>query len=168
MSNPGKSRNELLKLIMQPIEQLRLTSCYPLKVQFSRFWHDSCFFGVSNCNWSGFVQNITQRCSTQRKEQISFFPIIVLNPLDENCIYPTLLYICDQENKLRVEIPSITFDQLLWQQSVGIIAVANFTIVSRIDGFDMMMSFLGSIGNLMKGSGIEDLFIVNTVIQITS
>ena len=65
-------------------------------------------FGVSNGNWSGFMQNITQGCSTQRKDQISFLPIIDLNPSDENCIYITLHYVCNQANKSRVEVPSVT------------------------------------------------------------
>ena len=129
------------------------------KGQFTLLWHYSWYFGVSNGNWLGFMQDTTQRCSTQRKDQIYLLPIIDLKPLDENCIYSTLLYICDQAKKLRVEVRSVTFDQLLWQKSVGIIDEANLRIVFRLSGFHMMMSFLGSIGNLMKGSGIEDLFI---------
>ena len=71
------------------------------------------------------MQNITQKCSTQRKDQISCLPIIDLNPSDENCIYSILLYICDQGKKLRVEVPSVTFYQPFWQRSVGTIARAN-------------------------------------------
>ena len=55
------------------------------------------------------MQNITQECSTQRKDQISFLPNIDLNPSDENYIYSILLYICKQASKLRVEVPSVTF-----------------------------------------------------------
>ena len=109
MQYPGKSHNGLLKLTMQSIGLLRLASCYPLKVQFTLLWHYSWFFGVSNSNWSGFMQNITQECSTQRKDQISFLHNIDLNPSDENCLYSTLLYICKQASKLRVEVPSVTF-----------------------------------------------------------
>ena len=43
MQYPGESRNELLKLTTQPIEQLRLTACYPLKVRFTILWHYSWF-----------------------------------------------------------------------------------------------------------------------------
>ena len=121
---------------------------------------------------TAIARNITQGCSAQRKDQISFLPIIDLNPSDEDCIYSTLLYICDHANKLRVEVPSVTFDQPLWQKSVGIIAEGNLKIVCRLGGFHMMMSFLGSIQNLMKGSGIENLLIEvyaeNTVNHIMS
>ena len=139
----------MLKLTIQPIEQPKLTSWYPLKLQFFLLWNYNWFFGVSNCNWSGFMQNITQGCSTQRKDQVSFLPIDS-NPSEENCIYSTLLYIRDQANKLRVEFPYVTLDQPLQQKSVSIIAEDNLRIVCRLGGFHMMMSFLGSIGNFMK------------------
>ena len=166
-----KSHNGLLKLTMQHIEQLTLTLFYLLKVQFSISWRYSWLFRVSNGSWSGFMQNITQRCSTQIN-QISFLPIIDLNPTDENCIYSALLYICDQENKLRVKVPSVTFHQPLWQKFVSITEEAKLRIFCRLGGFHMMMSYLGSIGNLIKGSCIEDLFIEvyggNTVSHIMS
>ena len=120
---PEKSRDGLLKLKMQPIKQVTLLSTlsYPPEVNYTLLWHYSWCFRQSNCNWSGFMRSITQGSGTQRKDQISFAPIIDLNPSDENCVYSTLLYICDQANKLRVEVPSVTFDQPLWQKSVSII-----------------------------------------------
>ena len=110
-------------------------------------------------HWSGFMQKITQECSTERKDQVCFLPNIDSNPTDENYIYSTLLNIRDQAKKLRVEILSVTFDQPLWQKSVGVIEKADPRIVCRLEGFQMITSFLGSIGNFMKGSGIEGLFI---------
>lgn len=60
----------LLKFSMKPVEQLTVTPCYCLEVHF---------FGSSNYNWLGCMQNITQGYSTQRKDQtpqmrIVFFP----------------------------------------------------------------------------------------------
>ena len=63
---PGKSRNGLLKLTMQPIEQLRLTSCYPLKVKFTLLRHCSWFFGVSNCNCEEY--HTRMQCSEKRSD----------------------------------------------------------------------------------------------------
>ena len=58
------------------------------------------------------------------------------------------------------------------QKSMGIIEEANLPIICRLEGFHMMMSFLGSVWNLMKGSGLEDLFAEvyaeNTVSHIIS
>ena len=85
-------------------------------------------------------------------------PIIDLNPSDESCIYSTLLYIISQTEKLKVRTPCVTFVQPLWLKGYNIIRNKNLQIVCRLGGFHTLMSFLGSIGVLMKGSGLEDLF----------
>ena len=41
---------------------------------------------------------------------------------------------------------------------MGIIHEENRPIMCKLGGFHILMSFLGSIGTLMKGCGIEDLF----------
>ena len=104
------------------------------------------------------MQDLTKTFSEQRKDQILFLPIIDLNPSDETCIYSTLLFVCDQAKKLGIQVPSITFDQPLWLKASGIIEESKLNIVCRLGGFHTMMSFLRSIGVLMKGSGLEGLF----------
>ena len=49
------------------------------------------------------------------------------------------------------------FYQPLWLKATGIINDANLNIC-RLGGFHTLMSFLGSVGNMMKGSGLEELF----------
>ena len=104
------------------------------------------------------MQDLTKNISEQRKDQISFLPIIDLNPSDETCIYSTLLFVCDQAKKLGIQVPSITFDQPIWLKASGIIEESKLNIVCRLGGFHTMMSFMGSIGVLVKGSGLEGLF----------
>ena len=89
------------------------------------------------------MQDLMKTFSEQRKDQILFLPIIDLNPSDETCIYSTLLFV---------------FDQPLWLKAFGIIEESKLNIVSRMGGFHTMMSFMGSIGVLMKRSGLEGLF----------
>ena len=103
------------------------------------------------------MQNLTHSFSQQRKDKISLLPIIDLNPSDESCIYSTLLFVCDQAKKLNIKVPSITFDQPLWLKASGIIKESQLNIVCWLRGFHTMMSFMGSIGALMKGSGLERL-----------
>jgi hypothetical protein len=43
-------------------------------------------------------------------------------------------------------------------KAVGIIEDADLEMVCRLGGFHTLMSFLGSLGNVMKGSGLEELF----------
>ena len=60
-------------------------------------------------------------------------------------------------NKFGILVSCVTFDQPLWLKAVGIIAESGLKIVARLGGFHTTMSFLGSIGKLMAGSGIEEL-----------
>ena len=94
--------------------------------------------------------------STPRSE-ILFLPIINLNRSDETCIYSTLIYAESQAAKLNVPTPCITFDQPLWLKAIEIITAKSMNIVCRLGGFHTMMSFLGSIGSMMKGSGLEEV-----------
>ena len=87
---------------------------------------------------------------------VSFLPIIDINFSNKNCIYSRVPSICDQVNMSRVEVSSATFDQPIGERSVGIFEEANHKIICNRDVFHMMMSFFGSIENLMKRSGIED------------
>ena len=55
-------------------------------------------------------------------------------------------------------MPCITFDQPLWLKAMGIIKEKDLNIVCHLRGFHMLMSFLGSIGKLMVGAGLEEVF----------
>ena len=133
-------------MTIQPTEQL-ITSCYPLKIRFTLLWHYSWFF------WSIQLQLVEFHGECHRRMQYSeersnfFFVITDLNPSEKkNCIYYTLRYICNQTSKSKVEISSVRF--------AGIIGEANLRIVCRLGQFHMIMTtFLGSIWNMMKGSG---------------
>ena len=95
-----------------------------------------------------------------------------LNTSDDDCIYSTLVYISEQAKQLKVSTPNITFDQPLYMKAVDIVPKAHLNIVVRLGGFHMLMSFLGSIGHLMKGTGFEDAMGVlvgpNTVAHVLS
>ena len=51
----------------------------------------------------------------------------------------------------------MTFDQPLWLKAVEIVKAKSLNIVCRLGRFHVMMSFMGSIGSMMKGSGLEDI-----------
>lgn len=89
------------------------------------------------------------------KSNIKMLPIININPSDPTCIYSTLLFVIDQSKKLNVETPSITFDQPLWYKATDIVIEKSLKIVVHLGGFHTLMSFVGSIGCFMDGSGLE-------------
>ena len=138
-------------------------------------WHYSWAFASDNKprpNWSGFMQACTFGSDHPSKSRIDFLPIIDHNPNDVSCIYTTLIYVQKQAAKLRLPTPVITFDQPLWLKAMKIIKAEKLSIVCRLGGFHLLMSFVGSIGHLMRGSGLEQLFEqvygTNSVDQIMS
>ena len=82
------------------------------------------------------------------KCQISFFPILDMNPSDFTCIYSVLLFIIDQAKVLNIVTPVVTFDQPQWLNATEVVQAKSLPIVLILGGFHMLMSFLGSMAML--------------------
>jgi len=54
----------------------------------------------------------------------------------------------------------VTSDQPLFQKASEIVAASNnlHKVVVRLGGFHLLMSYLGSIGQIMSGSGLAELW----------
>ena len=112
-------------------------------------------------SWSGFMQLYHNHGDYPGKSTIGFMPMIDMNSSDLSCINSTLHFVCEQSVKYNVA-PVVTFDQPLFWKATTIINGSSGTsplrkIVLRLGGFHTEMSFLGSIGHLMMGSGLQDL-----------
>ena len=110
--------------------------------------------------WNGFMQSIMLG-SHPGKAGVVYLPFINLPASDEICINSTLHFVADQARRYGV-VPILTFDQPLYWKARKLIENAPkdspiSSIVLRIGDFHTLMSFLGSIGHLMEGSGLEDL-----------
>ena len=125
--------------------------------------------------WSGMMQAVSKGPHPGQSSVI-FLPMIDMSATDMSCIYSTLKFICAEAKRHSV-VPVITFDQPLWWKSQ--IIVANETsdrdlqsIVLRLGGFHVEMSFLGCIGYLMSGSGLQEVletvYAPNAVIHMLS
>ena len=89
-------------------------------------------------------------------------PMIDLKSTDRVCISSTMHFVAEQSPKYNMT-PALTFDQPLYWKSMSIKeqqdeSSALKKIVLRIGGFHQMMSFIGSIGYIMQGSGLQALF----------
>ena len=87
---------------------------------------------------------------------IRMLPIIDMNPNDTTCLYSTLLFVEKQARLLNMETACITFDQPLWLKAVEITTSNQMNVVCRLGAFHTIMSFLGSIGTIMEGSGLTE------------
>ena len=95
------------------------------------------------------------------KSSAMFLPVVDLTPSDPTCVRSTLEYIAEHARCHQVS-PVITFDQQLWWVAFMIIQSQPhdsplWQIVLMLGGFHTEMSFLGTIGSLMAGSGLKEI-----------
>ncbi|CAG2249414.1 unnamed protein product [Mytilus edulis] len=106
--------------------------------------------------WSGTMQ-MFQKGSSTGVSDVTFLPMIDLNPSDMSCIYSTLMFVSKQASR-QGRTPVITFDQPLYWKSIMITSGEECSnIIVRLGGFHTQMSFLGSIGRIMSGSGLKEV-----------
>ena len=110
--------------------------------------------------WSGLMQMISKG-EYPGQASVMPLPMIDLNPSDLSCVYSTLYFICDHAKRYNIT-PVVTFDQPLWWKATTILEneMQNSSlkcIVLRLGGFHTLMSYLGSIGHLMEGTGLKDI-----------
>lgn len=93
---------------------------------------------------------------------VTFLPFIDLDPSNMSCIYSALKYAREECNKIKQVTCFVTFDQPLYAKATDIVAsTCNDNLkntVVLLGGFHTIMSFLGAIGHIMSGSGIEELW----------
>lgn len=126
-------------------------------------------------SWSGIMQTI-HHGPHPGKSSLTILPIIDMNPSDPTCINSTLHYVVNEAMIYNVT-PVLIFDEPLWWKSYLIIRNEPVdgplkSIVLMMGGFHLEMNFLGSIGYLMSGSGIQEIlelvYAPNTVTHILS
>ena len=95
------------------------------------------------------------------ESSVMFLPVIDLDPSYPSCIYTTMKFVLSQARWYGAT-PILTFDQPLYWKALTIIQSQPDGsdlkgMVLRLGGFHMQMSFLGSVGHLMAGSGLQEL-----------
>ncbi|CAC5381110.1 unnamed protein product [Mytilus coruscus] len=102
--------------------------------------------------------------------------MIDTNPSDLTCINSTLNFISKQAKAQHCS-SILTFDQPLYWKAMNIIKdepldIPLKSVILRLGGFHLEMSFVGGIGHLMEGSGITELletvYAPNAATHITS
>lgn len=123
--------------------------------------------------WFGFMQKVTTG-PFETKPTITYLPMIDLSSSSYTCIYSTLMFIAKEALK-NGTLAVCTFDQPLWWKARLIIEAEPETspikkIILMLGGFHMKMSYLGCIGYLMTGSGLqetlEQIYAPNSVVKM--
>ena len=110
--------------------------------------------------WLGFMQMVCEG-HYPGQSKIAFLSVIDLQPTVMTCVYSTLSFICDHAKRYSVT-PIVTFDQPLWWKAMIIVTNEPETsdlksVVLRLGGLHIEMSFLGCIGHVMSGSGLKEV-----------
>ena len=145
----------LYKLRFKPLIQLKTPYIPPKEMQLDLLWHAAHFFQQFRPGWSGYMTDVSAG-SHPGKAEITMLPIIDLDPTDISYIHSTLMFVLDQAKHLEVATPCITFDQPLWLKATEIINALSLNMIVILGGFHTMMSFAGSIGSSMDGTGLTE------------
>ncbi|KMQ84140.1 hypothetical protein RF55_18320 [Lasius niger] len=113
--------------------------------------------------WNGYIECLTKNDQNFCKSRILFLPFIDQPASNYNTIYTTLRCALENGKKYGHSTCIVTFDQPLYMKAREIVAASPETselsgIILRLGGFPhvMLMSYLGSIGYIMDGSGIKE------------
>lgn len=118
------------------------------------------------CGWSGFMECAASGLDTTFETSSTLpLPFILSPASDPSTIYTALLHAASKCRSI-VEANTacfVTFDQPLYCKAADIVEASGpggelSSVIVRLGGFHMLMSYFGSIGSIMAGSGIEELW----------
>ena len=108
--------------------QLNQSPCPSKDVSLDLFWHTAQFFSCPGPSWNGYMTSVSKG-DYSGKVSVNMLLIIDMDPDNLFCICSTLNFIADHQS--------------------------NLSIALLLNGFHTMMSFAGSIGALIHGSGLQ-------------
>uniref|UniRef100_A0A1B0CSS6 Uncharacterized protein n=1 Tax=Lutzomyia longipalpis TaxID=7200 RepID=A0A1B0CSS6_LUTLO len=114
--------------------------------------------------WNGYMQIVMETSSPEHESSsIEIVPFINLPPGDLSCIYTALKFATEQCRLQHQKTCFVTFDQPLYLKAREIAGALEHTndlpgLIVRLGGFHLLMSFIGAVGYVMTGSGIEDMW----------
>lgn len=147
-------RDALESMCYQPLEDPNIRDP-SMKTDF--LWKSSLLMKIKRPQWSGLMQMI-YKGDHPGTSSVMYLPMIDMDPNDLSCIYSALKFI-SQHTRQHQSCPVITFDQPLWWKAFTLVESSPELqpAIIRLGAFHTEMSFLGSIGHLMSGSGIHEL-----------
>ena len=139
--------------ILKPVTR----SCAVIHPRFiDLLWNCSYCFKSLSPSWSVYMSLVSSN-QPLPTSVVTMLPIIDLHATDPTALYSLLCFISNQCSKLNVPTPpSVTFDQPLYVKAYDIVSSMNMNIIVRLGGFHQLMSYLGSIGCIMEGSGLRN------------
>ena len=127
-----------------------------MKVRFvDLLWSTGYIFKDSCPSWSGYMSSKVNDDKVLPKSYVSMLPIIDLHATDTTALYSLLSFLEEQCKKLNVPMACVIFHQQLYIKAYEIVSSEKMNVFVSLGGFHQLMSFLGSIGTAMEGSGLR-------------
>ena len=91
--------------------------------------------------------------------KVQRLPFINLDPSNSSTIYTALCFAADECLKQKQCHCVVTFDQPLYWKAVNIVEGSEelSSLIIRLGGFYLLMSYLGSVGYIMGGRELAEL-----------
>jgi hypothetical protein len=159
-----KNLSGLSKVIIEDINDLKKDIGIDCKTKNAMFPTNVMWLATSSTQpgWNGYMTSVMRTKEKCDATYILGVPFVNMDPSNPSTIYSAISYAaeeCKKQNRNCI----ITFDQPLYLKASEIKASANpgtevSKIILRLGGFHLLMSFLGSVGKIMEGSGLEELW----------
>ncbi|XP_043279745.1 uncharacterized protein [Venturia canescens] len=154
--------NGLDNIVYTDTAKLFSTNSSVLPAAYSTYlWAKHC--DIENVpSWRGFMEVLTAD-STYNVSKVVCLPFINHPPSNMSTINTALRTALADARRVNQKTCFVTFDQPLYHKAREIVAASEGElddVVVRLGGFHLLMSYLGSIGHIMDGSGLEDVWAV--------
>ncbi|CAG9814961.1 unnamed protein product [Phaedon cochleariae] len=118
-------------------------------------------FSSSVPGWNGFME-LGTHSEKYECSKIVCLPFINAPPSEYATVYTSILVAIGECKALNQKTCVVTYDQPLYWKARDVVANNSFpelnSVVVRLGGFHLLMSFMGAMGTIMAGSGLKELF----------
>ncbi|KAE8738446.1 hypothetical protein FOCC_FOCC016069 [Frankliniella occidentalis] len=164
----AKAANVGLKtLTLEHVNVQRMTNAMLKAIRKDLVWISGCCLPsrldrplTAILGYSGFMEIAHTLSGPCDVSGVDVLPFINLDPTDRSCVYSALRFALLQCDEQRQKSCIATLDLPLYMKAVDITLTSEEleNVIVILGGFHMAMSFLGCIGAVYAGSGLDDLF----------
>lgn len=163
------------------VEDITQQDLEPESAVVSRYldtlWAAGTLLDVNRTGWNGFMERAYGNTPSYEVSSVIPLPFVNLSPNNFSTIYTCLLFAAEECQSRGQSHVLVTFDQPLFAKATEIVLAAApgsplSRVVVRLGGFHLLLSFLGSVGHIMAGSGLEEMwaniYAKNSVVHMLS
>lgn len=163
----SKIEKKMREQMDKKICRIQIKSIEKLKIQSTNFlWLYGKRTDKNIPGWFGFMEKYHQFVVTFEISKVIPLPFVNAPPSEYGTIFTVLIEAAAKAKTHDQKHVCVTFDQPLYWNARDILASINVendpynlkSIILVIGGFHALMSYLGSIGFIMEGSGLKEAF----------